>query len=41
MIVVDQDGAVFQIKGGLNRISTPQIEERMRRAIQTELLETP
>jgi hypothetical protein len=36
LIVIDQDGAVFQIKGGLNRISTPQIEERIRRAIQIE-----
>lgn len=36
LVVTDQDGAVFQIKGGLNRISTPQIEERIRKAIQLE-----
>lgn len=36
LIVADQDGAVFQIKGGLKRISTPQIEERIRKAIQLE-----
>ena len=36
LIVTDQDGAVFQIKGGLNRISNPQIEERIRLAIQEE-----
>lgn len=36
LVVADQDGAVFQIKGGLKRISTPQIEERIRLAIQKE-----
>jgi hypothetical protein len=36
MIVVDEDGAVFQIAGGLKRVSRPDIEERIRRAIQRE-----
>lgn len=34
MIIVDSDGGVFQISGGLNRISNPAIEERIREAIQ-------
>jgi hypothetical protein len=33
MMIVDNDGAVFQIKGGLRRVSTPAIEERIRRAL--------
>jgi hypothetical protein len=33
MIVVDADGGVFQIAGGLKRISRPDIEERIRVAI--------
>lgn len=33
MIIVDSDGGVFQIAGGLNRISNPSIEERIRKAI--------
>lgn len=33
MVIVDNDGAVFQIAGGLDRISTPAVEERVRRAI--------
>lgn len=36
MIVVDEDGGVFQIQGGMQRISRPDIEERIRRAIQIE-----
>jgi hypothetical protein len=35
LIVVDEDGGVFQISGGQKRISTPDIEERIRRAIQS------
>lgn len=34
MIVVDNEGAVFQIQGGAKRISRPDIEERIRVAIQ-------
>jgi hypothetical protein len=41
LILTDPDGAVFQIKGGLKRISTPAIEERIRKAIQTEQLLVP
>lgn len=33
MIIVDNQGAVFQIKGGSKRISRPDIEERIRKAI--------
>lgn len=33
MIIVDSDGGVFQIAGGLKRISNPSIEERIRKAI--------
>lgn len=34
MIIVDSGGAVFQITGGAKRISRPDIEERIRAAIQ-------
>lgn len=34
MIIVDNEGAVFQIKGGAKRISRPDVEERIRAAIQ-------
>jgi hypothetical protein len=40
MILVDEDGGVFQIGGGLKRISRPDIEERIRRAIQIEKVST-
>jgi hypothetical protein len=33
MVIVDADGGVFQIAGGLKRISNPSIEERIREAI--------
>lgn len=36
LIVVDEDGGVFQIAGGQTRISRPDIEERIRRAKQIE-----
>lgn len=39
LILVDPDGAVFQIGGNLKRISTPDIEERIRRAIQLQAAE--
>jgi len=34
MIIVDNEGAVFQISGGPKRISRPDIEQRIREAIQ-------
>lgn len=34
MIIVDNEGAVFQVAGGMKRISRPDIEERIRNAIQ-------
>jgi hypothetical protein len=37
LITVDEDGAVFQLSGGLKRISRPDIEERIRKAIQREV----
>lgn len=36
LIVVDEDGGVFQIGGGQRRISRPDVEERIRRAIQIQ-----
>lgn len=36
MIIVDNEGAVFQISGGAKRISRPDIEERIREAIQLQ-----
>lgn len=36
LVVVDEDGGVFQIGGGLKRLSRPDIEQRIRAAIQTE-----
>lgn len=36
MIIVDSDGGVFQISGGLKRISNPSTEERVRQAIQLQ-----
>lgn len=36
LVIVDSDGGVFQIAGGLKRISRPDIEERIRQAIQIQ-----
>lgn len=36
MVIVDFDGGVFQIKGGDRRISTPDIEERIRKALAAQ-----
>lgn len=36
LIVVDENGGVFQIQGGQQRISRPDIEERIRRAMQKQ-----
>jgi hypothetical protein len=36
LILCDQDGAVFQVQGGLKRISRPDIEERIRAAITVQ-----
>lgn len=41
MIIVDNEGAVFQIGGGMTRISRPDIEERIRAAIQYQASQTP
>lgn len=34
MIIVDNEGGVFQVQGGAKRISRPDIEEQIREAIQ-------
>lgn len=39
MIIVDNEGAVFQISGGAKRISRPDIEERIREAIQFQAMQ--
>lgn len=36
LILVDEDGGVFQIAGGQKRISTPAVEELIRRAMQLQ-----
>jgi hypothetical protein len=38
LFIVDSDGAVFNLNGGLNRISTPAIEERIRDAMRAQIL---
>ena len=38
LFLADENGAVFKVKGGLKRISTPDIEERFRRAILNQQL---
>lgn len=40
LFLCDDNGAVFKIAGGLKRISTPDIEELIRRAIQAQSLLT-
>jgi hypothetical protein len=39
MIIVDNEGAVFQIGSGVKRISRPDIQERIREAIQLQKLQ--
>ncbi len=41
LILADEDGAVFQISGGLKRISRPDIEEKIRSAMQKQEALTP
>lgn len=36
LVVVDQNGGVFKIQGGQERLSSPDIEERIRKAIQRQ-----
>lgn len=38
LVIVDENGGVFQISGGLKRVSRPDIEERIRLAMQQEAL---
>ena len=40
LIIVDNEGGVFQIAGGVKRISSPDIEERIRNAITLQELLT-
>lgn len=37
MVIVGTDGSVFDVSGGINKISTPDIEERIRKAIANEV----
>lgn len=37
MIIVDNQGGVFKVKGGTKRISRPDVEERIREAIQYQV----
>jgi len=39
MIIVDNEGAVFQVGGGVKRISRPDIQERIRKAIERQKLQ--
>lgn len=41
MFIVDADGGVFQIAGGIERVSNPAIEERIREAMQRQSALTP
>jgi len=36
MIIVDSDGGVFQIEGGIKRVSNSSVEERIREAMQKQ-----
>jgi len=38
MIIVDNEGGVFQISGGVKRISRPDIQERIRKSIEEQSL---
>lgn len=38
MVIVDNEGAVFQISGGVKRISRPDIQERIRKSIEEQTL---
>lgn len=40
MFITDNDGAVFQVAGGLQRVSNPGIEEQIREAIQYQASQT-
>ena len=37
LFITDENGGVWQISGGLKRVSRPDIEERIRRAMQKEV----
>ncbi|MCH9834234.1 hypothetical protein K0U83_01155, partial [bacterium] len=37
MIIVGADGSVFDISGGIEKISRPDIEERIRKAIKAQV----
>lgn len=40
MVITDSGGGVFQVAGGLQRISNPAVEERIRKAMQIQIEET-
>lgn len=37
MIIVSADGGVFDVSGGIEKVSTPDIEERIRKAIKEQV----
>jgi len=41
MVMIDNDGGVFKIQGGETRISTPDIAERLRKAVNAQNILSP
>jgi hypothetical protein len=41
MVVIDSDGGVFKIQGGETRVSTPDIAERLRKAVNAQNIISP
>lgn len=41
MVMIDNDGGVFKIQGGETRISTPDISERLRKAVNAQNILSP
>lgn len=41
MVMIDNDGGVFKIQGGETRISTPDIAERLRKAVNEQNILSP
>lgn len=41
MMVIDENGGVWKIGGGIERVSRPDIEERIRQAMQVQAISTP
>lgn len=41
MVIVDSDGDVFIVGGGIKKVSTPDIAERIRKGMQKQAAQTP